>query len=126
MPTASAELVVSSCRALLAAVPAELDKDVRRRPVTGDAARTAAWGDPPVTLQCGVARAVKGIGPITIDGLSFLTNQGGGVVTWTTSDRAVNVAITIPESYEEQAYQVQPLIPAILKHLPAPGHAPGA
>jgi len=125
-PTASAALVLSTCRALLASVPDELDKGVRRRPVTGDATRTAAWGDPAVTLRCGVARATTGIGPITIDGLSFLTRTADGVTTWTTSDRAVNVAIDVPRSYAEQAYDVQPLIPAILMALPAAAPAPGA
>jgi len=126
VPTASAAVVVSSCRSLLASVPNELDKGVQRRPVTGDPARTAAWGDPAVTLRCGVARATAGIGPITIDGLSFLTRNDNGITTWTTSDRTVNVAIDVPRSYAEQAYDVQPLIPAILKTLPAAAPAPGA
>jgi hypothetical protein len=45
-------------------------------------------------------------------------------VLWTTADRAVNVALDIPTSYE-QAYLVQALVPA-LKRLPAPAAAPGA
>jgi hypothetical protein len=117
VPTASAALIVSSCRALLSAAPGVLDTGVRRRPVTGDATRTAAWGDPAITLRCGVARATTGVGPITIDGLSFLTNASGGVTTWTTTDHAVNVSIDVPSAYESQVYDVQPLIP-VLKKLP--------
>jgi hypothetical protein len=54
-----------------------------------------------------------------------VTTTSRGLVTWTTFDRAVNVAIAIPTSYEEQVYDVQPLVP-MLKKLPAPQPAPGA
>jgi hypothetical protein len=117
---------VSACAALIALLPDQLDSGVHRRPVTGDAGRTAAWGDPPITLRCGVAHATSGIGPITIDGLSFFTHDDAGVTTWTTTDRAVNVSVGIPKAYEEQAYDIQPLIPAMLKALPAAPPAPGA
>jgi hypothetical protein len=53
-PTSTAAPVVSACAALIASLPDELDTGVRRRPVTGDDTRTAAWGDPPITLRCGV------------------------------------------------------------------------
>jgi hypothetical protein len=125
VPTASAALVVSSCRALISSLPDELDSGVRRRPVTGDATRTAAWGDPAITLRCGVAHATTGVGPITIDGLSFLTNASAGITTWTTTDRAVNVSIDVPKSYAEQVYDVNPLVGALLRALPAASAAPG-
>jgi hypothetical protein len=117
-------LVLSSCRELLAALPDQLDTGVRRRSVTGDATRTAAWGDPPVTLRCGVALPDQSLEPIRIDGLNLVTTKSRGVVTWTTFDRAVNVAIDVPTAYEEQVYDVQPLVP-LLKKLPAPQPAPG-
>jgi hypothetical protein len=97
---------------------------VRRRPVTGDANRTAAWGDPAVTLQCGVPLPDQTATPLVLDGLPFVTKKTAGRVLWTTSDRAVNVTLDIPTSYE-QAYLVQTLVPA-LKQLPAPVGAPGA
>jgi hypothetical protein len=117
--------VLSSCRALVAALPSELDTGVRRRPVSGDANRTAAWGDPAITMRCGVGRATGGIGPITIDGLSFLTRTSAGITTWTTTDRAVNVAIDVPKSYAEQVYDVNPLVAVLLRWLPAASAAPG-
>jgi hypothetical protein len=124
VPTATATPVISACRALLAALPDELDTGVRRRPVTGDATRTAAWGDPAITLTCGVPLPDQSLQPIEIDGLKLVTKKARGVVTWTTFDRAVNVSIAVPTSYEEQIYDVQPLVPA-LKKLPAPKAAPG-
>jgi hypothetical protein len=116
--------VVSACTTLLAAIPAELDTGVRRRPVTGDANRTAAWGDPAITLRCGVALPDQTLEPIVIDGLKLVTTKAPGVITWTTFDRAVNVAIAVPTSYQEQVYDVQPLVP-MLKNLPPPQPAPG-
>ena len=109
---------------LTAALPDELDKGVRRRQVSGDAGRTAAWGDPVVTLQCGVPLPDQTLEPLVVDGLAFVTVRKGDSVVWTTRDRAVNVAVDIPTSYE-QAYLVQTLVP-LLKKLPAPAGAPGA
>jgi hypothetical protein len=124
-PTTSAPEVVSACASLLASVPDELDTGVRRRPVSGDASRTAAWGDPAITLRCGVALPDQTLEPIQIDNLKLVTTKSAGVITWTTFDRAVNVAIAVPTSYDEQVYVVQPLVP-MLKKLPAPQPAPGA
>jgi hypothetical protein len=62
--------------------------------------------------------------PLVVDGLAFVTDRTGGSVRWTTRDRAVNVTLDLPTSYE-QAYLVQALVPA-LKKLPTPGAAPGA
>ncbi|MBK5306722.1 MAG: DUF3515 family protein [Frankiaceae bacterium] len=124
-PSGSAALVVSACAALLSALPDELDADVRRRPVSGDAARTAAWGDPPVTLQCGVPLPGQERPPLFIDGFPLVTDERGDAVTYTTSDRAVNVSVRVPKSYDEQVYLVQDLIP-LLKKLPSPKAVPGA
>ena len=124
VPSSSAQPVVAACTALTERLPAELDKDVRRRAVTGDPGRTAAWGDPAVTLRCGVPLPDQTATPLVIDGLAFVTDKQAGHVLWTTADRSVNVTLDIPTSYE-QAYLVQALVPA-LKQLPAPEAAPGA
>jgi hypothetical protein len=124
LPSSSAKPVVDACARLLAALPDELDKGVTRRPVTGDPTRTAAWGDPAVTLQCGVPLPDQTATPLVLDGLPFVTRRTAGRVLWTTADRAVNVSLDIPTSYE-QAYLVQSLVP-LLKQLPEPAAAPGA
>ena len=120
VPATSTSLAASACARLVAALPDELDVGVRRRPVTGDATRTAAWGDPAITLRCGVPLPDQSLEPIQIDGLDLVTVKSAGLVTWTTLDRAVGVAIAVPTSYEEQVYDVQPLVPA-LKLLPSRG-----
>jgi hypothetical protein len=115
---------VAACKALFASLPDELDKGVRRRAVTGDTTRTAAWGDPAVTLQCGVPLPDQTATPLIVDGLPFVIERTGDHVVWTTQDRSVNVTLDLPTAYE-QAYLVQALVP-ILKKLPAPAGAPGA
>lgn len=116
-PSPTSPQVVAACRALTGALPGALDKGVDRRAVTGSGELTAAWGDPPVTLACGVPAGPATQTPLIIDGLPLVTLEAGGVVTYTTVDRAVNARIVIPKSYAEQAYLVQPLLPA-LKRLP--------
>jgi len=116
-PSAPSAAAVTACRSLTTALPASLDKGVDRRRVRGDSALTAAWGDPPITLTCGVPPGDATQTPLVIDGLPLVTVEGRQAVTYTTVDRAVNVRLVMPKSYDEQAYLVQPLIPA-LKALP--------
>ncbi|MCW2606610.1 MAG: hypothetical protein JWO60_1303 [Frankiales bacterium] len=128
VPTATAPLVVSSCAALLRAVPQELGDGLRRREVTGDPLRTAAWGDPAVTLECGVPRPERPEPPVEIgpndDGplVAFTTRDVGAGTRFTTSDRAVTVAVTVPDVYDSQ---VLVTLAGALRALPTPSPAPG-
>ena len=126
MPSASAAPVRAACASLLRAVPDRLGSHgPRRRPVTGDPTRTAAWGDPAVTLRCGVPLPDQTVTPLVIDGFPLVTEERGGQVTYTTSDRGVNAQVVVPKAYADQGYLVLALLPA-LKQLPAPTAAPGA
>ncbi|MDP9496872.1 MAG: DUF3515 domain-containing protein, partial [Actinomycetota bacterium] len=103
----------AACARLTAALPDVLGLDLARRPVTGDPARAAAWGDPPLVLRCGVAPAGRpGIDgePVTLgppDGrlLQFLVDDVGAASRFTTRDRRVPVEITVPDAYDAQAVQ---------------------
>ena len=98
-PLQSAE-VAAACTALTAALPAEVDPSVARRPVTGDAARTAAWGDPPVSLECGVEPPERFEPPVVVNGVAWTVRDVGAGFRWTTSDRLVPVAVVVPDSYD--------------------------
>ena len=80
--------------------------------MTGDATRTAAWGQPPVTLQCGVPAPDQELPPLEVDGVAFVTKKTAGRVYWTTRDKPPYVLLDIPTDYE-QAYLVQALVPAL-------------
>ena len=111
--------VTRACAALVARLPAELGPGIRRRPVTGDPGRTAAWGDPAITLQCGVPRPDPAIEPLTIDGLAWAVKDVGAGQLWTTRDRAVAVSVRIGDGYEGQGELVVPLAAPVLATLPA-------
>ena len=106
-----------SCAALVAALPVEVDPGVRRRPVTGDDSLTASWGDPPVTLECGVPDPDRPDEPVIVNGVAWSVRDVGAGYRWTTRDLAVNVAVVIPDAYENGAEIVNPLCAPILAAL---------
>ena len=115
----------SSCAALLLALPDEIDPDVRRRPVTGDATRTAAWGDPAVTLECGVPAPDRLEEPAQVNGVVWSVRDIGAGYRWTTRDLAVYVAVDIPDAYDNGAELVNPLAAPIQATIASPGTSTG-
>ena len=124
-PTGSAAVAVRACAALLAKLPAELAPGVRRRPVTPAAGRTAAWGAPPITLQCGVGVGNLADTPFGTDGVMWAIHDFGAGQRWTTTGLGVNITLDIPDRYGAQAELIIRLSPAIKATLPAPKPAPG-
>jgi hypothetical protein len=88
------------CRALLAELPDRLG-DLDRRPVTAGGEQNAAYGDPPVTVACGV----PGPSPVPtaqlflINGLCWYAEQRAGAAVWALQGREVPVVVTVPASY---------------------------
>jgi hypothetical protein len=107
--SAGDESVRAMCAALMAALPDEIDPGVSRRAVTGDATRTAAWGDPAVTLECGVPVPDRPDQPAQVNGVVWSVRDIGAGFRWTTSGLAVPVAVDIPDAYENAAELVNPL-----------------
>lgn len=104
----------ASCAALAAALPTEVDPGVERRPVSGDEELTAAWGDPPVTLECGVPDPDRPDEAVTVNGVSWSVRDVGAGYRWTTRDLTLNVAVEIPDAYDNGAEIVNPLAEPIL------------
>ncbi|MEV0648382.1 DUF3515 domain-containing protein [Phytomonospora sp. NPDC050363] len=86
-----------ACRALLAKLP-DTARSEQRRPVTEGAEQAAAFGDPAVTLVCGVdapeVAPTETVYPM--DGVCWVQAPGDGAAVWTTVDRQVPVAVTVP------------------------------
>ena len=99
----------SACAALLEALPDEIDPGVTRRPVEAAPDRLTAWGDPPVTLECGVALPDRPEEPVIVNDVMWSVRDIGPGFRWTTTDRAVNVAVEIPDAYDNGAELVNPL-----------------
>ena len=127
VPSATDPVLVSSCSALLRALPEEIGQGLRRREVAGDPLRTAAWGEPAVTLECGVPAPERPEPPVELgpndDGplVAFTTRDVGAGTRFTTSDRTVRVAVTVPDLYDSQ---VLVDLTGALRALPSPTPSP--
>ena len=128
VPTITASPAAQSCTALLASLPAEIGEGLRRRQVTGDPTRTAAWGEPPVTLECGVAPPARDEPPVELgpddEGalVGFTVRDVGAANRFTTSRTSVRVAVTVPDTYDSQV--LQSLTPALRALQPPPSPTP--
>lgn len=69
---------------------------------------TAAWGEPPITWRCGVARPAA-LQPtstlLDVDGVGWLpiAGQGGSAfiaVDWPTTESPVYVEVVVPDAYD--------------------------
>jgi hypothetical protein len=93
------------CRALLSMLPDTLD-DLAQRPVTAGPEQNAAYGDPPVTVACGVPPASY---PLTDEVWStqgvcwhLSKEPSSGAAVWETVDREVAIKVTTPSVYDPQ------------------------
>lgn len=93
-----------SCRALLAALPAEMDDYARADLADPAPAGAAAWrpadGGDPVILRCGIDRPldfVAGTPVQMVNDVSWFRIADTGRTTWIAVDRPVYVALTLPD-----------------------------
>lgn len=89
-----------ACAQLEAALPGRLDPAGARREVTPESLLTAAWGDPPVSLRCGVPIPVA-LRPdsvlVTVNGIDWLPEELTDGYLLTTVGRVANVELTVPQ-----------------------------
>ncbi|HKS44035.1 MAG TPA: DUF3515 domain-containing protein [Amycolatopsis sp.] len=95
-----------ACGTLLAALPPELTSkgtELGRRELAAPAPpATVAWGQPDaIVLRCGLERPSE-LTPSTqlraVSGVEWLPVAGQGTSTWYIVDRAVYIALTVPDS----------------------------
>lgn len=88
------------CAALLAALPDDVDGQRRREATPG--VLTAAWGDPPITLRCGVP-APPAFTPssecLEVNEVGWFNEDVPGGVLFTTIGRATFVEVGVPAAY---------------------------
>lgn len=99
---AGADTVI--CRSFAAGLPVKI-RNLNQRPVTAGSEQNAAYGDPPITVACGAPRAEVAITDevFTMNNVCWYANTNGKQTIWTTLDRQVPVAVTIPSSYDQPA-----------------------
>jgi len=106
------------CRALLSRLPDTL-RDAARRPVGAGPEQNAAYGDPPVTVACGVAPARF---PPTdrvyrLDAVCWHATADGTV--WTTVDREAAVRVTVPRADDPPGRWAKELSTPVTEAVPA-------
>ncbi len=109
------------CQSLVSHLPGVL-RDRPRRPVTAGSEQNAAYGDPAITLACGVTPAPSVDPTATVynlSGVCWYPVTGPAATTWTTVDREVPVAVTVPKSYDAQAQWVIQFAPPVATAIPA-------
>ena len=87
-----------SCQELIAALPTTLG-DLPARPVDSPSPYVVAWGEPVVTLRCGVARPPAFIATADvqqINTVSWFAERRGARTAWTVVDRPVYVEVVVP------------------------------
>jgi Protein of unknown function (DUF3515) len=87
-----------SCQELISALPTDLG-GLPARPVDSPSPYVVAWGDPAVTLRCGVARPVAFIATADvqqINGVAWFAERRGQTTAWTVVDRPVYVEVMVP------------------------------
>jgi hypothetical protein len=115
----------AACRELLVRLPGAL-RDRPRRPVTAGPEQNAAYGDPPITLACGVPPISL---PPTADvyalsGVCWYSQPGNGGTVWTTVDRDTPVRVTVPAAYHSPGQWVIEFSAPIAATLPRAANVP--
>jgi len=98
----------ATCATLLAALPDKVEGEQRRDATPG--VLTAAWGDPPITLRCGVAAPpglTRSSECLEVNGVGWFPEDVAGGVLFTSVGRAVFVEVGVPDDY---APEVNPLV----------------
>jgi len=106
------------CSALTGSLPQRLG-ELAARKVDGNSQVSAAWGDPSVTLQCGLIAAPAPVGQVvTLDGVDWALVKDKHGVTWTTIGRRVTVRVRVPSAYDDQAPLLAQLSPIVIRTVP--------
>jgi hypothetical protein len=87
-----------ACQELISALPTDLG-DLPARPVDSPSPYVAAWGEPAVTLRCGVPRPPSFIATADvqqISGVTWFAERRGSTTAWVVVDRPVYVEVLAP------------------------------
>lgn len=113
-----------ACARFSAALPDELPTVGARRTVTPQSQLTAAYGDPPVAVRCGVA-VPSALTPtstlVTVQGVDWLPEELTAGWRMTSLGRVANVEIVVPTDQGPAPSVAADLNPAIRATLPAVG-----
>jgi uncharacterized protein DUF3515 len=106
------------CRAFVAALPDQV-RDLPQRRVSAGAEQNAAYGDPPITVACGVTAPQPQDQVYSMGGVCWWPVQLSDRSIWTTTDRTVPVSVVIPTSYQEPGQWANEFSAAVIASVPS-------
>jgi hypothetical protein len=116
LPAAHAQ----ACLAVIAALPTSI-RGLAERHVTAGAQQNAAFGNPAITVACGAPKAaVAATGEVyTLSNVCWAEATTTTGTLWTTVDREVPIAVTIPAQYTSPGTWAIEFSPMIVQGMPA-------
>jgi hypothetical protein len=103
------------CLAVTSQLPTAL-RNLPARKVSAGPEQNAAYGEPPITVQCGVTQpamcATLGAGGdcvpldtelLNMNNVCWYARPGAGATAFTTMDREIAVRVTVPSAYQQAA-----------------------
>ena len=113
------------CRALLANLPDEV-AGLPQRPVTAGAEQNAAYGDPALTVACGVEEVTYELTDQVwpVSGVCWYADERPDGTVLTTLDREVPVRVSVPAAYDAPLQQVAGLSQPIVDSIRSTDEAP--
>ena len=97
--------IAAACSEIVKAMPATVDGQ-ERRSVADSSQLTAAWGDPAITLRCGVD-SPSNLKPessiMTINGVDWFPEQLTAGYRFTTVNSAIFIEVNVPDKYNPEA-----------------------
>lgn len=112
--------VEQACAALGAELPDRLDGQ-ERRATAPESDLTAAWGEPAITLRCGVARPAE-LTPtsdlVTVDGVDWLPIRLTNGYRFVATGRPAYVQVDVPADHAPEINAVVDLAGPIARALP--------
>jgi hypothetical protein len=103
------------CLAVTSQLPSTL-RDLPARKVSAGPEQNAAYGEPPITVRCGITQPAMcatlngGADCVPLDtellnmnNVCWYAKQGGTATAFTTMDREIAVRVTVPSGYQQAA-----------------------
>lgn len=135
VPNAASSSAQADCAALNKALPQTVDNEGRRH-TSPDSPLTAAWGDPAITLRCGVPEpdvlrpGSKTYNPSAdeayVNGVAWLIEKAHDGYRFTAAQRAVYIELDVPSAYNPETNTLADLASAVIKAVPRDTGASGA
>jgi hypothetical protein len=134
-PVPASSSAATVCANLTKAAPKTVN-DQSRRTTSPASIFTAAWGDPAITLRCGVPKptmlvpGTKDYNPSAdaayVNGVAWLVEKTASGYTFTAYQREVYVEVDVPIAYQGGPGTLVDLGPAVLAAVPRLDGMPGA